>query len=73
MKDIASLSHSSWNCKYHIVFAPKYRRMAIYGKIRQDIGVILRRLCEQKGVEMNSPAFLMKTGVPSIYSILLKE
>ncbi|MBQ5994779.1 MAG: IS200/IS605 family transposase [Clostridia bacterium] len=50
--DINSLSHSSWRCKYHIVFAPKYRRMEIYGDIRKDIGVILRKLCEQKEVEI---------------------
>lgn len=50
--DINSLSHSRWRCKYHIVFAPKYRRQAIYGDIRKDIGVILRKLCEQKGVEI---------------------
>ena len=52
MNDINSLSHSKWRCKYHIVFAPKYRRQAIYGDIRKDIGVILRKLCEQKGVEI---------------------
>ena len=40
--DKNSLAHSAWNCKYHIVFAPKYRRMEIYGKIRKDIGVIIR-------------------------------
>ena len=50
--DINSLSHSKWRCKYHIVFAPKYRRQAIYGDIRKDIGVILRKLCEQKNVEI---------------------
>ena len=50
--DNNSLSHSKWNCKYHIVFAPKYRRLAIYGKIKVDIGKILRKLCEQKGVEI---------------------
>ena len=50
--DKNSLAHSAWNCKYHIVFAPKYRRMEIYGKIRKDIGVIIRRLCEQKGIEI---------------------
>ena len=43
--DINSLSHSKWRCKYHIVFAPKYRRKEIYGDIRKDIGVILRKLC----------------------------
>ena len=52
MNDINSLSHSKWRCKYHIVFAPKYRRQAIYGKIKQDIGKILRQLSENKGVEI---------------------
>ena len=47
-----SLSHTTWNCKYHIVFAPKYRRKVIYGKIRADIGKILRLLCDRKGVEI---------------------
>ena len=50
--DKNSLSHTSWNCKYHIVFAPKYRRKAIYGKIRVDIGKILRLLCERKGIHI---------------------
>ena len=52
MNDTNSLSHSKWNCKYHIVFAPKYRRQAIYGKIKKDIGQILRQLCKQKQVEI---------------------
>ena len=52
MNDIQSLSHSKWRCKYHIVFAPKYRRQEIYGKLKADIGQILRQLCEQKGVEI---------------------
>lgn len=50
--DNESLAHSKWNCKYHIVFAPKYRRQLIYGKIKADIGKILRKLCEYKGVEI---------------------
>ena len=50
--DINSLAHSKWNCKYHIVFAPKYRRMAIYGQIKKDIGVILRQLCEYREVKI---------------------
>jgi putative transposase len=50
--DINSLSQSKWNCKYHIVFAPKYRRMVIYRQIKMDVGRILRKLCEQKGVEI---------------------
>ena len=48
--DNSSLAHSKWNCKYHIVFAPKYRRQVIYVKIKADIGVILRKLCDHKGV-----------------------
>ena len=51
-KDISSLEYTSWRCQYHIVFVPKYRRMEIYGQIKQDIGVILRKLCQQKGVEI---------------------
>ena len=50
--DTQSLAHSKWNCKYHIVFAPKYRRQIIYGKIKADIGKIIRKLCEHKGVEI---------------------
>ena len=50
--DINSLSHSKWRCHYHIVFAPKYRRQAIYGRIKEDIGKIIRQLCDQKGVEI---------------------
>ena len=52
MNDVKSLSHSKWRCKYHIVFAPKYRRQIIYGKIKADIGAILRKLCDQKGIEI---------------------
>lgn len=47
-----SLSHTKWMCKYHIVFTPKYRRKIIYNQIRKDVGEILRRLCEYKGVEI---------------------
>ena len=52
MMDKNTLAHTTWNCKYHIVFAPKYRRKIIYGKIRADIGQILRKLCEYKRVEI---------------------
>ena len=51
---IRSLSHSKWRCKYHIVFAPKYRRQIIYGQIKVDVGKILRSLCERKGVNIIS-------------------
>ncbi|WP_128609491.1 IS200/IS605 family transposase, partial [Clostridium haemolyticum] len=50
--DSNSLSHTKWNCKYHIVFAPKFRRREIYGDRKIEIGKILRQLCEWKGVEI---------------------
>ena len=68
MNDINSLSHSKWRCKYHIVFAPKYRRQAIYGDIRKDIGVILRKLCEHERVEILE-AELCKDHVHMLVSI----
>ena len=52
MNDIHSLSHTKWNCKYHIVFAPKYRRKIFYGEKRLEIGAILRELCKWKGVNI---------------------
>ena len=53
MNDIHSLSHTKWNCKYHIVFAPKYRRKVFFHEKREAIGKILRQLCEWKGVEIH--------------------
>ena len=50
--DTYSLSHTSWKCQYHIVFAPKYRRKEIYGKLKKEIGAILRELCERKHVNI---------------------
>ena len=50
--EIKTLSHSTYRCQYHIVFAPKYRRNAIYGQLKADIGQILRQLCEAKKVEI---------------------
>lgn len=50
--DTESLAHTQWNCKYHIVFAPKYRRQVIFDKIKNDIGKILRTLCDYKKVEI---------------------
>ena len=52
MGDEKSLAHTRWNCKYHIVFAPKYRRLAFYGEKRRAIGSILRKLCEWKSVRI---------------------
>ena len=50
--DNSSLAHSRWKCQYHIVFIPKYRRKTLYGKIREDIREIIRKLCEYKKVEI---------------------
>ena len=50
--EINSSAHSKYRCQYHIVFAPKYRRQEIYGQIKKDIGEIIRKLCEQKGIEI---------------------
>lgn len=50
--DKNNLAHTTWECKYHLVFAAKYRRQVIYGKIKQDIGKMLRELCERKGIEI---------------------
>ena len=50
--DKNSLTHTTWECKYHLVFAPKYRRQVIYGKIKSDVGRILRELCDRKGIEI---------------------
>ncbi|MGX6980054.1 IS200/IS605 family transposase [Vagococcus elongatus] len=50
--DDKSLAHTRWNCKYHLVFTPKFRRKVIYGKLRKDRGKILRKLCEMKEVEI---------------------
>ena len=50
--DNRPLSHTTWNCKYHVVFAPKYRRCAFYGGRRMEIGQILRELCKWKGISL---------------------
>lgn len=50
--DMNSLSHSKWECKYHIVFVPKFRRKVIYGQLKRDIANILSTLCKRKGVEI---------------------
>ena len=52
MNDVNSLSHTSWNCKYHVVFAPKYRRRVFFGEKRREIGSILRTLCDWKGIKI---------------------
>ncbi len=52
MKEWQSLAHVRWECKYHIVFVPKYRKKVLYGRTRKQMGQILRQLCRQKGVEI---------------------
>ena len=74
MKDNNSLAQTSWNCKYHIVFAPKYRRAVIWGKIRTDIGKMLRLLCDRKGItileaEMCKDHVHMLVQIPPKYSV----
>ena len=69
-----SLSHTKWMCKYHIVFTPKYRRKVIYNKLRKDIGVILKRLCSYKGIEIIEGHLIpdhvhMLVAIPSEYSV----
>ena len=52
MHDWQSLSHVRWDCKYHVVIVPKYRKKIIYGKLKHRVGPILRQLCQQRGVEL---------------------
>ena len=72
--DKNSLSHTKWRSKYHIVFAPKYRRQVIYRQLRKDIGGILRELCSRKGINIIEAALYsdhihMLVETPPKYSI----
>ena len=72
--DSNSLAHTKWNCKYHIVFTPKYRRQAIYKQISADIGQIIRTLCARKGVNIIEAAALkdhihLYVEIPPKYSV----
>lgn len=67
--DESSLSHTKWKCQYHIVIVPKYRRKVVYGKLRKDIGEILRRLCDYKYVEIIE-AYAMPDHIHMLLSIL---
>jgi len=74
INDIQSLAHTTWNCKYHIVFAPKYRRKVFYESKRLEIGAILRQLCEWKGItiieaEVCPDHIHMLVEIPPKYSI----
>ena len=52
MKDFQSEAHVKWECKYHVVIIPKYRRKVLYGKIRRQVGEIIRELCRQRGIDL---------------------
>ena len=72
--DNYSISHTKWNCKYHIVFTPKYRRQIIYKQISADIGTIIRTLCARKGVEIIEAAPMpdhihLYVSIPPKYSV----
>ena len=72
--DNNSLSHTKWTCKYHIVFAPKYRRWIIYNELKADIGKILRELCQRKGIEIIAAECMpnhihMFISIPPKYSV----
>ena len=72
--DVNSLAHTKWNCKYHVVFAPKFRRKIIYNELRQDIGKIIRMLCNRKGItiieaELCPDHIHMLIGIPPKMSV----
>ena len=74
MNDTNSLAHTTWNCKFHVVFAPKYRIKIIFGKYKREIGAILRELCEWKninivGAEMCPDHVHMLLEIPPKYSV----
>ena len=74
MRDIQSLSHSQWECKYHIVFIPKYRRKALFGSLRKHLGKVFRELARQRESEIEEGHLLpdhvhMLVSIPPKYSV----
>ena len=72
--DISSLLHTKWECRYHIVFEPKFRRKIVYGELKQDIANILNTLCKRKGVEITEAEICpdhvhMLVGIPPSISV----
>ena len=67
MNDTNSLAHTSWNCKYHIVFAPKYRRKIFYGEKRRGVGEILRTLCNWKKIKIIEIIFFCNISDQAVY------
>ena len=76
MKDWQSQAHVKWECKYHVVFIPKYRKKVLYSRVRRKIGRILRQLCRQKEIELVEGKAMpdhihMLLSVPPRYSIAM--
>ena len=76
MKDWRSQAHVKWECKYHVVIVPKYRKKALYGRTRREVGGILRQLCRQKGVQLVEGKAMpdhvhMLLSVPPKYSVAM--
>ncbi len=76
MKDWQSQAHVKWECKYHVVILPKYRKKALYGRLRRELGRILRELCRQKGIDLVEGKAMadhvhMLLSVPPKYSIAM--
>jgi putative transposase len=76
MKDWQSQAHVKWDCKYHVVVLPKYRKKTLYGRLRRGIGKVMRELCRQKGIELvegkaASDHMHMLLSVPPKYSIAM--
>ncbi len=76
MKDWQSQAHVKWDCKYHVVVLPKYRKKTLYGRVRREIGKVMRELCRQKGIELvegkaASDHVHMLLSVPPKYSIAM--
>jgi len=74
MRQVGSLNHSRWECKYHVVFIPKYRKKAIFGQIRSDLGDVMRRLAEQKESQIEEGHLMpdhvhMMISVPPKYAV----
>jgi putative transposase len=74
MEEWESLAHVRWECKYHVVIIPKYRRKVLYGKIKKQVGVILRELCRQRGIKLLEGHLMpdhvhMLLSVPPKYSV----
>ncbi len=74
MSDYKRSNHTEWNCKYHIVFIPKYRKKVLYGKLRDDLGVVFRRLAHQKECEIEEGHLMgdhvhMMVSIPPKYSV----